>query len=300
MISKTFRIVGMIVLASFALSSAAVATCSNASLSGTYGFLHGSTDSNGAPISAAVSQLTFDSTTGTFTGETTASHDGVITTFSFTGAYAIASDCTGTGTPTGHNVFSFVVTPTGFLAVEPFNPTLGATSEGFAVKQGSPICTNAGVQGSFGLETTGVVLAPTTGPVAFIGELKLTVKPSGEGVISGHVSGSKGASLTLAEEPVTGSYTVATDCTGTAIRPRGHSEMHFSLVVVDRGKEMLAIETDSDTVVSGALVKGSNDSGVSAATSVCRKQEFAQNAQSQKFNELIRAFPKDNTSVIRR
>ena len=73
MISKTFRIVGMIVLASFALSSAAVATCSNASLSGTYGFLHGSTDSNGAPINAAVSQLTFDSTTGTFTGETTAS-----------------------------------------------------------------------------------------------------------------------------------------------------------------------------------------------------------------------------------
>jgi hypothetical protein len=32
--------------------------------------------------------------------------------------------------------------------------------------------------------------------------------------------------------------------------------MHFSLVVVDCGKEMLAIETDADTVVSGPLVKG--------------------------------------------
>ena len=42
MISKTFCIARMIVLASFALSSAAwAATCSNASLSGTYGFLHG-------------------------------------------------------------------------------------------------------------------------------------------------------------------------------------------------------------------------------------------------------------------
>jgi len=40
MISKTFRIARMIVIASFALSSAAwAATCSNASLSGTYGFL---------------------------------------------------------------------------------------------------------------------------------------------------------------------------------------------------------------------------------------------------------------------
>jgi hypothetical protein len=89
MISKTFRIAQMIVLASFALSSAAWATdsatdsatdwatdsatdwatCSNASLSGTYGFLHDGTDSNGTPTSAAVTQLTFDSTTGTFTGE---------------------------------------------------------------------------------------------------------------------------------------------------------------------------------------------------------------------------------------
>jgi hypothetical protein len=29
--------------------------------------------------------------------------------------------------------------------------------------------------------------------------------------------------------------------------------MHFRLVVVDGGKEMLAIETDADTVVSGTL-----------------------------------------------
>ena len=69
MISKTSCIARMIVLASFALSSAAwAATCSNASLSGTYGFLHDGTDSNGTPATAAVSQVTFDSTTGTFTG----------------------------------------------------------------------------------------------------------------------------------------------------------------------------------------------------------------------------------------
>ena len=198
MISKTFRIARMIVLASFALSSAAwAATCSNASLSGTYGFLHDGTDSNGAPATAAVTQITFDSTTGTFTGETTASHDGVIATESLTGTYAVASNCTGTGTPTGASPFSIVVTSTGFLAVHPF-------SEGFAVKQGSPTCTNAGVKGSFGFETTGVFLAgaPATGAVAFIGELKLTVNPSGEGVISGHVAGSEdGTILTFAESP---------------------------------------------------------------------------------------------------
>jgi hypothetical protein len=31
--------------------------------------------------------------------------------------------------------------------------------------------------------------------------------------------------------------------------------MHFSFVVVDRGKELLAIETDADAAVSGTLVK---------------------------------------------
>jgi hypothetical protein len=255
MISKVFRIARMIVLASLALSSAAWATtCSNASLSGTYGFLHDGTDSDGTPATAAVSQVTFDSTTGTFTGETTASHDGVIATeLPLTGTYAVASNCTGTGNPTGGSPFSIVVTSTGFLAVHPF-------SEGFAVKQGSPTCTNAGAEGSFGFETTGIFLAgaPAIGAVVFIGELKLTVDPSGEGVISGHVAGSEdGTILTFEEEPVTGSYRVGTDCRGTAtITPKGLSEMHFSLVVVDGGNEMLAVETDADTVVSGSLVKG--------------------------------------------
>jgi hypothetical protein len=296
MISKTFRIASLVVLATFAFSSAAGATtCSNASLSGTYGFLHDGTDSTGAPATAAVTQITFDSTTGTFTGETTASHEGVIATSSLTGTYTIASDCTGTGTPSGGSPFSIVVTSTGFLAIHPF-------SEGFAVKQGSPTCTNAAVVGSFGFETTGVFLAgaPATGWVTFIGKLKLTVNPSGEGVISGHVAGSEGDTA-LAFAPVTGSYSVAPDCTGTAtITPKGQSPLNFSFVVVDCGKEILAVETDANTVVSGTLVKDSDASGESEATSVSRGQEFAQIAQSQESNELLRAFRKDNTSVIRR
>jgi len=243
----------MIVLATFALSSAAwAATCSNASLSGTYGLLAGGTDRAGQPTTH-VSQLTFDSITGTYTGVDTASHDGVITTIPVSGTYTVASNCTVAAIALGDNI-AFVVTSTGFFNV---NQTTGVTAEGFGVKRGSPTCTNAGVTGSFGFETTGVFLAgaPAIGPVAFIGELKLTVDPSGDGVISGHIAGSEdGTILTFAEEPVTGSYKVDRGCRGTAtITPKGHSEMHFSLVVVDGGKELLAIETDPDTVVSGTL-----------------------------------------------
>ncbi|MGO9088037.1 MAG: hypothetical protein ACLQBK_22700 [Candidatus Sulfotelmatobacter sp.] len=98
MISKVLRITLTIGLASFALRSAAWAAgsnapCSNASLSGTYGFLHGGVDAHGAPA-AAVTQLTFDSTTGTYTGEDTENIDGVIVPSSLTATYTVAKNCT--------------------------------------------------------------------------------------------------------------------------------------------------------------------------------------------------------------
>jgi hypothetical protein len=266
MISKMFRITLTIAVASLALGSAAGAMaesrfrpCSNASLSGTYGFLHGGRDSHGAPA-AAVTQATFDSTTGTYTGEDTENIDGVMVPSSVTATYAVAKDCTATarvrlvsGNQAENVDVSLVVTSTGFLFL--FQKP-GATSSGFGVKQGSPTCTNAGLEGRFGFETTGVLVAGA-GPVAFIGELKLTVNPSGEGVISGHIAASKdGTILTFADEPVIGSYSVDANCRGAAtITPKGQPEMHFSFVVVDDGKEMLAVERDGDTVVNGTLVK---------------------------------------------
>jgi hypothetical protein len=60
--------------------------------------------------------------------------------------------------------------------------------------------------------------------------------------------------LTFTDEPVTGYYRVGADCRATAtFTPKGQPEMHFSFVVVDCGRELLAIETDADTAVSGTL-----------------------------------------------
>jgi hypothetical protein len=74
-------------------------------------------------------------------------------------------------------------------------------------------------------------------------------------VINGHIAGSEnGTILTFAEEPVTGSYSVDANCTGTAtLTPKGKSELNFSFVIVDGGNEMLAIETDANTVVTSTL-----------------------------------------------
>jgi hypothetical protein len=253
MIFKMFRIAVTIVLASFTLSSAAWAACSNSSLTGVYGFVGGGTDSTGLPTAILI-QLTFDSSAGTFAGTGTQSTDGVIETGPVSGTYTVASNCTVTGTDTEggktHN-FSGVVTATGGL--KEVGGQTGATTDGLALAQGSPTCTNAGVKGSFGFVAAGVFVtgAPFTGPLDLIGELGF----NGTGVISGQIAGSEnGTILTFTEEPVTGSYSISSNCTGTAkITPKGQSALNFTLVVVNGGKEMLAIETDTDTVVTATL-----------------------------------------------
>jgi len=259
MSSKILSMAPMIVLAGLALSSAAGATCSNASVSGVYGFVDSGTDPSGTPA-GTLWQATFDSSTGKFRGTAISNQDGVIETGSISGTYAVASHCTATGTVTDHlhkttHSLSAVVSSTG--GVQLVSGKTGATNGGFLVAQGSPTCTNAGLKGSFVLEARGDFLAgaPFTGPVVLIGKLALSVNASGEGVIRGHMAGSEdGTILTFAKEPVTGSYSVDANCTGTAtIIPAGKSELNFSLVIVDGGNEMLAIETDADTVVTGTV-----------------------------------------------
>lgn len=258
MIYKLFRIASAIVLASFALGSTAWASCSNSTVTGVYGFVGGGTNSNGLPT-ANLFEFTFDSSTGTFTGTGTNSTDGVIETGSVTGTYAVTSHCTATGTITFSSgktkSFSFVVTSTGGL--KEVDTDTGATNGGFALAQGSPTCTNAGVAGSYGFDAAGVFVtgAPFAGPVGLIGELAFSVNGSGDGVIAGAVAGSEnGTILTFTGEPVTGSYSVSTNCTGTvSITPKGQSALNYSFAVVNGGKELLAIETDTDTVVTATL-----------------------------------------------
>jgi hypothetical protein len=51
---------------------------------------------------------------------------------------------------------------------------------------------------------------------------------------------------------VTGSYTEKSDCLGTAqVTPKGSAAMNFNTVEVNGGKELLLIETDSGTFLSG-------------------------------------------------
>lgn len=103
-----------------------------------------------------------------------------------------------------------------------------------------------GKKATFALNLTGTVIG--TGQVAYVGQVTFDGK--------GNLSGSLTASLagTIVTAAITGTYTANSNCTGTAqITPSGYPTADFNSVVVNAGKELLLIETDSNTIVSGIM-----------------------------------------------
>lgn len=85
--------VSVFLLATMIAVMPASAVCSNASLTGVFGYSHGRWAGPGVPV-GAVGQMTADGK-GKLSGSFTMSSYGVISTGSFTGAYSISNNCTG-------------------------------------------------------------------------------------------------------------------------------------------------------------------------------------------------------------
>jgi hypothetical protein len=72
----------------------------------------------------------------------------------------------------------------------------------------------------------------------------------------GNVSGTGtfdvgGASLVTT---ISGTYTEGSNCTGTIrMTPKGSSTLNFAFVVVNAGKELLLVDTDSNASVAGNM-----------------------------------------------
>lgn len=232
-----------------AMVPAAQATCSNATLNGVYGIL--STGLNGALLPASsISRIVLDGA-GNATGTKIKSNDGTIVSYTMTGTYQINSNCTGTA----------VLNQSGGGGTLHLNLVLNNANKGafliqtdanhvessIAVALGSTIvCTNLAVKRKYSLELTGIT---PQGQSAMVGQLVL----NGIGGISGRGTLSLYGSITN-NVPVTGTYAINADCTGTAkITPQGLSPINLSLLVVNIDKEILALETDTGTIVAGTL-----------------------------------------------
>lgn len=231
-----------------AVPAASAASCTNASLKGVYGVIASGLNGSLEP-GASLSMVTFDGA-GNMTGTTTKSDDGTIITYSTAGTYQIETDCTGTLTGTNQSGqpehYNIVLNNSdkGAFAIHSDAPRV---MPAVAVAQGAAKCTDAAVKHTYSIELTGIVIS--IGQVAMVGQLVL----NGKGSISGTATLSLYGDI-INDVSVTGTYSINSNCTGTMqITPSGESTMNLALVVVNADKELMAIETDTNTIVSGVL-----------------------------------------------
>jgi hypothetical protein len=247
MISRMLRTSWLVVAAVLVLGLAAWGQCSNANVTGKYGYSASGLDKSGNPISF-IGFIKADGK-GAFTGTETGSDNGtVFTNIPGSGTYSINSDCTGSGTSKFKgqktiNHFALVVA-SGGKNLQTLSTDAPNVQTGTVQAQGKVTCTAAGLKGTFAIEASGVFLG--VGAVALDGLLTL----DGKGNITGSESGSIAGSI-FSGQSASGTYTVASNCTGTmAVTVLGQTE-HSSFVVTNGGKGMLVVETDANTVVGG-------------------------------------------------
>jgi hypothetical protein len=228
----------------------ALAVCSNASLIGVYGYFHGRPDGIGG-MRALVGQFIADGQ-GNLSGSWTMSLNGTISTGNSTGTYLIAKDCTGSlilnneDFPTAN--YSIVLDDS-HKGLQMLQTDSNTAQPGFGLAQGAARCGLTGKKQIFATNLLGTLTA--SGDVdAIVGQATL----DGKGNISGTETFSVGGAISTV--PVTGTYTQNADCTGTAqITPQGSATSNFTTVAVNGGKELLLIETDANTTVTGTAQK---------------------------------------------
>lgn len=231
-----------------AVPAASAATCNNASIKGVYGILSSGLNGSLQPATS-VNRIVVDGA-GNATGFATKSIDGTIVTYNITGTYQISKNCTGTSTWTNQsgdtehdNVYLNNGNKGAFLIQTDSNHVQSST----AVAQGTVTCTNLGVKKAYSMQLTGIVTS--VGQVAVGGQLNL----NGSGSLTGTATLSLNGAIKNGLS-VSGTYQINSDCTGIAqLTPQGMSPINLTLLVVNADKEIMAIETDTNTIVSGTL-----------------------------------------------
>jgi len=114
------------------------------------------------------------------------------------------------------------------------------------------VCTNADLRGAYAYSANATSLTiPPVGPLAILGKITIDGKGNFAGTINGSIAGE-----ILPEVPITGTYSIDGDCTGSFTTVYPVFTAHFSLVLVDgvdhrKHAELLA--TDAGTVGTGAV-----------------------------------------------
>ena len=115
----------------------------------------------------------------------------------------------------------------------------------------APKCSASTLRGVYGHHFTGVFfISPSTPvPLASVGRTIF----DGAGGITGNDTNSFGG--TVASFELTGTYSVNEDCTGTMTVNESGFAISSNFVIVEEGKQILAVEINPGSVASGNLLR---------------------------------------------
>jgi hypothetical protein len=221
--------------------------CSNASLQGNYGYLVSGTAS-GNPVTI-MGQISADGNGG-ITGYQSASYNGSIQdSLALTGSYKISSKCSGSATlaPQGGTMATYNLTVLSTGKLQLVAADSGTVQSGFALPQGVDSCSTGKTKGVFSLTENGAVIGQ--GAASFGGQWTLR----GNGTIVGTRWGSVDGTISSGDA-ISGAFKIIKICQGGAvIGVNQESPIHLNLVVVNSEHEVLFLQTDAGTVLSGTL-----------------------------------------------
>jgi hypothetical protein len=236
--------------------------CTNHSLRGAYGFASdgqafGPTGTEIADIAAA-GRIVFDGH-GNLTGQETESLNGVITMPAISGTYTVLPDCTGTATvhngQTAHLRFMLVE---GGQEVNIIGTDPGVVAAGQITRQQMSHCTTASFKGVYNFAASGSVWGPSgeIGDIAAFGRIVADGRGNSTESSNGSFNGFQDADTQV------GTYTVNSDCTGTAtsVHQRSGQVDHVWFIMVEGGAEAKFIVLDPGVVFAGTVDKQPSES----------------------------------------
>jgi hypothetical protein len=234
-------------LFTIALPAYGAQRCSNASLQGNYGYLVSGT-AGGNPVTI-MGQMSADGN-GAITGYQSASRNGVIEdVLTLAGSYKISSKCSGSATlaPQGGTTATYNLTVLTSGKVQLVAADSGTVQSGFALPQGVDSCSTGKTKGVFSLTENGTIVGQ--GAASFGGQLTLR----GNGTLVGTRWGSLNGTISSGDA-ISGIFKIVKICQGGAVvGVNQQSPIHLNLVVVDGEHEVLFMQTDAGTVLSGTL-----------------------------------------------
>jgi len=227
------------VVATMIAMSAACAACTNATVTGVWGF----------QVGTAVGQFTADGAGKITAGSDTVNQNGTVVKQTFTGTYSVAANCTGKLTLNitgGGTVTANFVLDNGNKGAQIIDTAAGTVAEGPGAAEGTVTCGLTGIKQTFAALLLGKIIGGSS--IAYVAQVVL----DGNGNVSG--TGTFDVGGTFRVTTITGTYTESSNCNGTIqVTPKGSSALHFAFVVVNAGKELLLVDTDSNASVAGNM-----------------------------------------------